>query len=542
MKLSQSFHRRLHWINLPTTLLVALLQRTPVARVVTGAGEFVMSSPLGAVLKSSVAAFASLGAVHSLAGATQLSTTAPSPFSATVGAAVTIGFSITGTLSEPETWTVGGSVPPGLTFNDGQTSGTIAGGTLVLSGTPTTAGSYSFSLSATDTPTGNSTPNYNYTVNVTGAAAVAPAITMQPQSASGPAGSHLMLMAAASGTPAPAFQWQRNGSAVSGGADGTLMIDNTQPEHTGIYRVVATNSGGSSTSAPAILGVTTTAKVIGEGTELQPANIVHPNGNVFDQVLLTGVAEAITADVAQRQVTRTSYIDLDDDIVQVEFSGPGTLSLVLDGSSAPAAPTRYNQPSVSYMKGHAGIVITGATEQTNVSVFTVGRATAFDPTGTYNILLEPSATNVPASNGSSLFVGHQATSYDGIADIAFIAIASANGQFGGIRTSNAHYFAAKGFTGVYAPGVTFNGPLFIGDVTASDDASPVIVVGAVTDSRITGGDLAQVNGKPVEVSGLTQLRFTGGGDSHGNGLTAQQNQAVLMSNGQNVTAQVVVNP
>ncbi len=84
----------------------------------------------------------------------------------------------------------------------------------------------------------------------------------------------------------------------------------------------------------------------------------------------------------------------------------------------------YNQPAVSYMKGHAGIVITGANETTNVSVFTVGRATAFDPTGAFNILLPVSAADNPANNGSSLFAGHAATVYDGVANIAFIRYGS----------------------------------------------------------------------------------------------------------------------
>ena len=539
MKPINSLRCRLSWFNVPTLALLALLQRTPLARVVLGSAENALSAPTGAVLKASVAALVSLGALHSRAGATQLSTTAMSPFNATVGTSVTLGFSITGTLSAPETWNVSGSVPPGLTFNGGVTTGTIAADSLILSGTPTTAGSYSIVLRANNDSPAASTPNFTYTVNVTGAAAVAPAITMQPQATSGPAGSHLMLMTAASGTPAPTFAWQRNGGAVGGGADGTLMIDNAQPEHTGIYRAIATNSAGASTSGPAILGVTTTSKVIGAG-EVVGSDIPHPNTNIFDQVLVTGAAEAITAD--EGQVTRTSFIDLDNDIVQVEFSGPGTLSLVLDASTPPAPPTHYNQSQVNYVKGHAGVVITGADHRTNVSVFTVGRATAFDPTGGYNILLAPGETNNPANNGSPLFAGHDATVYDGIADIAFIAISSVNGQFGGIRTSNTHYFAAKGLTGVYAPGVALQGPLFIGDLSASDTASPVIVVGSVADSRITGGDLAQLNGQPVEVAGLTQLKFTAGGDSHGNALPAQQNQAVLMSGGQDVTTQVVVNP
>jgi hypothetical protein len=226
----------------------------------------------------------------------------------------------------------------------------------------------------------------------------------------------------------------------------------------------------------------------------------------------------------------------------VEFAGHGTLSLVLDASSGPAEPLKYSQPGVSYMKGHAGIVIAGADETTNVTVFSVGRATAFDPTGGFNILLPPSDTNDPANNGSSLFAGQTSLQTDGVADIAFIAISSTNGQFGGVRASNAHLFGTKGLVGVYAPGVTFQGPLFIGDLDAFDAATPVIQVGSVNDARVTGGDLYQDNGKAVQVSGVSQLRFTDGKTSHGVLQPAQTNQARLEQNGADVTGQVVVNP
>jgi hypothetical protein len=228
--------------------------------------------------------------------------------------------------------------------------------------------------------------------------------------------------------------------------------------------------------------------------------------------------------------------------VQVEFSGHGSLSLVLDDSTGPAAPVNYNQPSVSYMKGHAGIVIAGADETTNVSVFSVGRATAFDPTGHYDITKPISATNDPATNGNPIFQVQSLPVYDGIADIAFIAILSTDGKFGGLRTANANYFAHRGLTGVYAPGVEFRGPVYIGNIDAFDDANPVIQVGSVTDARITGGDLYQDNHAAVQVSGLTKLKFTAGGDSGGNPLPAKTNHAVLQQDGVDVTAQVVDGP
>lgn len=344
-----------------------------------------------------------------------------------------------------------------------------------------------------------------------------------------------------------AYAWLQNGITVSGANGSTVTLTNLQPAKAGIYTAAVGTGPRMASSNAAIVGVTSAAKVIGTGRELTPANLVHPNGNVFDQVLLTGAAESITADYTENQITRTSFIDRDDDIVQVEFSGPGTLTLVMADAGAPAPPVHYNQP-VDYVKGHAGIVIVGADERTQVSVFSVGRATAFDPTGAYDFTKGPSDTNRPENNGSTLFQGHAATRYDGFADIAYIAILSTNGKFGGVRAANARFSAWQGITGVYAPGVQIVGgpngvgPLFVGDVRAYGSASAVLITGSAGDVRITGHDLFQDNGRPVQIAGITQLKFVDGSDSHGWRRPAQQNRAVVERDGQDVTTQVVVNP
>lgn len=370
-----------------------------------------------------------------------------------------------------------------------------------------------------------------------------PTVVAQPASQVATAGTAVLLAASAvapAGGSPPTYQWRRDGNAVTNATGSMLSLVNVQPQNAGIYTAAVT-SGVTTSTTPAIVGVSTTSKVIGTGTEVGP-NIVHPNGNVFDQVLLSGPAEAITADYELNQITRTSFIDPDDDIVQVELSGPGTLSLVLEAPSGPAAAVNYDQPAVAYMKGRAGIVVTGANENTNLTVFTVGRATAFDPTGAFNILLPVSPTNNSANNRSSLFAGHDSTVYGGIADIAYVAILSTDGKFGGLRTADARYSAGAGLTGVYAPGVQFVGPVFVGNIIATGTASPVLIVGSASDARITGGNLLQANGQPVQVTGVTQLKFTSGQDSGGNILPAQANQSVLQQDGLNVTAAIVVNP
>lgn len=373
-----------------------------------------------------------------------------------------------------------------------------------------------------------------------------PIFTAQPQSQTGGVGASVRLTATVEPNPASSYEWRCNGRILAGANEATLLIPALTAGQVGLYTIAAGNAATTITSEPAIVGLAITDKVSGYGQELA-ANVRHPNGNTYDQVQLSGAAVAVTAegadDPSQMQVTRVSFVDLDDDIVQVEFSGPGTLSLVLDAMQPAAPPLKYHQPGVSYVKGHAGIVITDADERTNLCVFAVGRATAFDPTGAYNLLVAAdAATNNPANNGSPLFYGHEATVYDGIADLAFVAILSRNGRFGSVRTGNAVYFAARGVTGLFAPTVTFEGQVLVGDMAASDSARPCLIVGSAPDVRVTGGGMFQPNGLPVAVSGVGQVRFVRGSDAHGRALPAQANRAVFLQDGRDVTAELVVNP
>ena len=316
------------------------------------------------------------------------------------------------------------------------------------------------------------------------------------------------LVPASSGTSASTLQTVRqfNLAAVAGvgPADSTDLAN------------VSADPGAGST--PAVVGsVAALSKISGAAVETASNIYLPASGNTYDQVLLTGTSATITADAGQ--VTRLSFVDLTNDIVQVEFSGAGALSIFLDNASGPSVAVNYNQPDVLYMKGHAGIVITGADETTNISVYSVGRVTAIN---------------------TALFKSD--VKYDGVADIGYLTIQSANGKFGGVRTANASYVAVQGVAGIRAPGVEFTGPVYLGDISASYTATAMIELGLARDVRITGGDLWQANGLPVQVSGFTQLKFTDGTTSSGALLPAQADQSHLVQNGTDVTAQVVVNP
>lgn len=368
------------------------------------------------------------------------------------------------------------------------------------------------------------------------------AISAQPVSQSTAVGQTASFTVTPAGTGPFSYEWKKggttlaNGGTVSGTTSATLTIANVQPSDAALYSVVVANASGGVASEAAMLAITSTAKVAGSAAVVAGGdNIRHPNGNFYDQVLLTGASATVTAD--NSQVTRISFIDLSDDIVQVEYSGPGTLTLVLDNATGPAAPVKYNQPGVTYMKGHASLIITGANENSHVSVFSVGRMTAFDPTGVYDITKVPGTGNDPALNGNSIFKSTE--TYDGIADLGLISIATTNGKFGGIRTSNGGYLRAAGLTGIYAPGVAVQGPVYVGDITADADATGTLIFASTTDVRVTGGDLLQLNNRAVQIDGIDQILFSAGTKSGGQTLPVQTNRARIERNGVDVTSQVV---
>ncbi|MEO6001967.1 MAG: immunoglobulin domain-containing protein [Opitutus sp.] len=259
MKTTALIKRYFRWLNVPTLSLLALLQRTPVVQVATTAEEFVLNSPIGALLKSAAATLASLGAINSLVGATPLvpSIGSDSGTSVATGTAVSIGFTVSPTQTPIVSWQIGGTVPPGLDFSGRTTPGIVNVGSLLLSGTPTAAGAYPVTIQAFDASNagGFSSAIYTYTITVTGGTAAAPTITTQPSSQTVTVGSSVTFSVAATGSPAPTFQWRKDTTNIAGETGSSLSLTNVQTTAAGTYTVVATNSAGSVTSIGAVLTV-----------------------------------------------------------------------------------------------------------------------------------------------------------------------------------------------------------------------------------------------------------------------------------------------
>ena len=362
------------WLRtkLAATLLIALLQRTPALRVVQAASEFAATSPIGAILKYLAASVASLGAIQSMAGATTLLASQASPVTVTSGRAITpIAFTVTDTINIGS-WKVGGTFPPGLkmispqggneltgpgtldattmgTADPGDPYATSDGGNIttlaVMTGTPTQSGSFTITLQAFEfgALAGLASNTFNYTIVVTGATApgTAPTFTAQPAAQTVNVGASVTFNSSASGTPAPTYQWQKGGAAISGATNATLTLANVQATDAGTYAVVATNASGSVTSAGAALTVNAPTAAAAPTIARQPQSQTIATGStvVFSADSTgTGIAYQWRRNSAAIQdATRASLV-----VSAATAADSGAYSVVLTnsvGSTTSAAST-----------------------------------------------------------------------------------------------------------------------------------------------------------------------------------------------------------
>jgi hypothetical protein len=181
------------------------------------------------------------------------------------GSNVTLSVTAAGTPTPSYQWQkngvpVSGATNPTLTFSPAQA---------------TDSGSYAVVI----TNTGGSVTSQSVTLTVNNVIA-APAFTAQPVSQTIAAGSTVVFKSVASGAPTPTFQWEFNGAPISGATSPALMINGATAASAGTYTCVATNSGGTVTSAAATLTVTSTPD-IGRLVNISCRANVGTGGNIL---------------------------------------------------------------------------------------------------------------------------------------------------------------------------------------------------------------------------------------------------------------------
>ncbi len=318
-------------------------------------------------------------------------------------------------------------------------------------------------------------------------------------------------------------KWSKNGKELQS-AGATLSLSGVSSREAGLYDCIATGDGGSTLSAPMVLGIVPqpgnrTAGSVSTRPEWQ--DIHHPNGATYDQFLLAGPSGTFTADPGQ--IARMSFLDENDSIVQVEMSGAGAITVSLDPDTVgySVAPRLYNQTGITYMRGRATVILAGADATTHFTIYSVGTAT------------NPGVTRADVD-------------YAGWASIRAAGIVSTDGRLGGIHQGNVSYNATSGPTGLYAPNVTSVGSLVVvHDVAAREHAQPYLRFGAggTVKLKIAGGALAQPVGEAVVVDGLAEIQLGAGQDSCGRPAPARTLAAELVDpTGNEIPPGLVVGP
>ena len=344
------FHR-FRWLQLPATVLVVLLQRTPVLRVLAADGPGICIRS-GDLLRSAFA-LAALGAYDSVAGATSFSTTVVSPTTAnptsttatktiavtgTVDSAFSLALNVTGAPSALRSWKVTGTFPPGLSVAGGTatTGGFIYNGLKVtISGTPTSAATSTLKVAGYSglNATGD-TGFVNCAITINGAAS-APVFTTDPASQSVTVGSGVTFTAVVTGSPTPTLQWFKGSTALSGKTSATLSLTNVQLADAGNYKLVATNSAAPSGVSSGIATLTVNAATSAPSFTTQPADrtVTVGSGVTFTAVVTGSPTPTLQWFKGTTALTGKTSATLS--LTNVQLADAGDYKLVATNSAAP---------------------------------------------------------------------------------------------------------------------------------------------------------------------------------------------------------------
>ncbi len=253
---------RCRWFNLSSTLLILLLQRTPLLRCLVTA-ESSGIAPATNLARPAFAAAVAVAGVNALTGAsTYLVSDITVPAQTTVGAAFKMSVAVQGTgVSYAQSWDVSNTLPPGIAAEGATLQGNKwvinqSSGVLILSGSPTASGTFTFTIDGWEKTNLKGTQISGSTsITVAAAASAAPAFTQQPVSRIVDAGTSVSFSVTATGNPAPTLQWRHDGAVLTGQTGSLLTLPAVSTADGGNYDCVASNSAGSATSTTATLTV-----------------------------------------------------------------------------------------------------------------------------------------------------------------------------------------------------------------------------------------------------------------------------------------------
>ncbi len=177
-------------------------------------------------------------------------------------------------------------------------------------------------------------------------------ITNQPQSATILVGSNAVFSVGATGTGPLGYQWRYNGNPLGTATNSSYAVNGAQLVNAGNYDVIVSSSGGSATSAVAVLTV-----YLPPGFSVGPVNqTVRTGGGVTFGVTATGFPppsyQWLLNGVAIPGATGSTYT-----VTNAAMSSAGQYSVVV--SNAAGSATNLASLALVDLKFFAGVVVDG---------------------------------------------------------------------------------------------------------------------------------------------------------------------------------------
>ncbi len=293
------------------------------------------------------------------------------PVSQTIVAGKTATFSViaSGTAPLSYQWTKNGTA--------------VSGATLSTYTTPAAATSDSGSQFTVIVSNSAGTANSNSAILTVTSAVVAPSITTQPASKTVPVGQTATFQVAASGTATLAYQWQKNGAAISGAVSSGYTTPVTTSADSGSqFTVAVSNSSGTVTSSAAVLTVNAAGQLTAN-----PASLTYTNVTVGSSTMLP--------------VTLTNTGGTSVSISNVTLSGAGvsvagvSSGLILAAGNSAVLNVTYTPPASGTLNGS----VTIASNATNPTATISLAGTAVQPVShSVTLGLTPNSSNVAGYN------------------------------------------------------------------------------------------------------------------------------------------------
>lgn len=264
------------------------------------------------------------------------------------------------------------------------------------------------------------------------------------------------------------------------------------------------------------------AAIEGSGVEVL-SDFPHSNGNIYDQVLMTGPSVTVTPDPGQ--YVRVSFLDQNGDIVQTELTGAGTMTITLENLKR-AGDAGYintnpdqNLPQGGYVQGLASITVDKPQLSTNLRIYPVGKV-----------------------QNPGLFSGESGMGGNGFADIARITLTgnppspAGFSSMGSILAPSVVFSADAGVVGVRGEHVAVQGKVMIAEIDSHGTGQPWLRFHSQSQFQnvfIQGGDLKQANDAAFETEtfgGFITLHMAQGQRSDGVQTPVQQLDPRVMRN------------